>query len=187
MRSLVFTIVTAAVSMWGCGSSSPTGPSGQESPADFLPFSESFYVIEFHGDSFQCGDAKSPQAGTVVASRVLLRREGSAWAAANGDGTLTLRMERTVGAPAVAGIRLTGTARGFADDEGAIFDPRFSIPPNGTRLAIADAVALSGAIPAGALTDFSQGTIDGPVTFSRAGVTSTCPARAVMWTMNRLR
>jgi len=41
-------------------------------------------------------------------------------------------------------------------------------------------------MPSGFVSDFSHGTLDGTVVFSRNGVTSTCPAGAVGWTLNRL-
>jgi hypothetical protein len=150
-----------------------------------LPFAEAFYAFEFHGDSFQCGDVKSPQAGTAVGARMMMRRDGNAWTATNGAGTLTVRLHGT--AATIFGTAVSGTARGFAEDEGVLFDPQFSVPPNGTRIAVADDATLSGSIPAGRVTDFSQGTVTGTVTFSRGGVTSTCPTGAVAWTMNRMQ
>ena len=36
-------------------------------------------------------------------------------------------------------------------------------------------------------TDFSLGTINGPVVFSRNGITAPCESGAVSWTMNRVQ
>ena len=59
--------------------------------------------------------------------------------------------------------------------------------PSGTRIVLSDPVPLSGEIPSPQVSDFSHGQFGGVVVFSRNGVTSTCPAGAVGWSMNRLR
>jgi hypothetical protein len=40
-------------------------------------------------------------------------------------------------------------------------------------------------IPSPQVVDFAQGAIDATVTFTRNGVSSTCPPGVVHWTMNR--
>lgn len=81
---------------------------------------------------------------------------------------------------------MTGTARGFADEAGLTPAPDVTIPPKGTRLSTTGTISLSGE-SFGLLCELSQGRLGGILVFSRNGVTSTCPASVVGWTMNRLR
>jgi hypothetical protein len=189
MRGLRFLVVLAIAGPAACGGGNPGGPS--ETPAGGgLPFREGQYALDMLGDSSLCGDIKNPQAGTAVSVRVTFRRDATGWTATTERGTLTLRFERgplpnEPGNPFALGI--SGPASGAADDEGVLIDPRFSVPPNGTRLTFGDGASLSGSMPSPQVSDFSLGRIAGTVTFSRNGVASTCPSGAVSWTLNRFQ
>jgi hypothetical protein len=59
---------------------------------------------------------------------------------------------------------------------------------DGTRVTIANTIAIAGLLPAGApagFQDFLRGTFNGTVTFSRNGLTATCPGGTVTFSMNR--
>ena len=129
-----------------------------------------------------------PRAGTVVSLRATLQPDASGWTATPenpSNGALSIRF--TPGAvPVAAGqTSLAGSARGFADDAGISFGGQPSVP-TGTRVTLGtgtDAVPHTGLL---VLDIAANGTFDGPVTFSRDGVTSTCPAGAVTFQLNRL-
>jgi hypothetical protein len=177
---LASTLVAAA-----CGGS-PAAPSGASAAAGGgLPFHAGAYEIDFLGGSLECGDIKIPPAGTSISVRFDMRAETGGWTATATSGTLTLHFRPGAGTQPTS-VALAGTGNGFADDQGITLGPPLVIPPNGTRLTTDGAISLSGAMPPGFVSDFSHGTLDGPVVFSRNGVASTCPAGAVGWTLNRM-
>jgi len=191
MRRVRYLAALVTLALGGCGGGSPAGPSNVPVAAGGLPFSDGAYLVSFIGGSLECGDVKNPQAGTSVSITLQLRRDGSAWTGTAGNA-LTFQFQpgaAPAGPPSPSAIGITGTARGSANDEGILLDPnrgQFFVQPNGTRITFPDNTALSGSFPSPALLTFSQGRIDGTVTFSRNGVTSTCPPGIVGWTMNKI-
>jgi len=191
MRCVRYLAALVTIALGGCGGGSPAGPSNGPVATGGLPFSDGAYVVSFVGGSVECGDVKNPQAGTSVSITLQLRRDGTAWTGTSGNA-LTFHFEPgavPAGPPSPSAIGITGTARGSANDEGILLDPnrgQFNTQPNGTRITFPDNTALSGSFPSPALLTFSQGRIDGTVTFSRNGVTSTCPPGIVGWTMNKI-
>jgi len=140
------------------------------------------------GDTTACGDNRSPRSGTAVALDLTMQPDAAGWTATPADasaGTLSLRFEQGPGAqpPIVA---LIGTARGFANDQGIATGTQAPVP-TGTRVTFGatgtEAVPLSGGL---AFQQFAQGTFTGTIVFSRNGLTSTCPAGTVAWTLTRL-
>lgn len=140
------------------------------------------------GNTTACGDNRSPRSGTAVTLDLTMEPDAAGWTATPADpsaGTLSLRFEQGAGGqpPVVA---LIGTARGFADDQGLAIGTQAPVP-NGTRVTFGatgtEAVPLSGGL---ALQQFAQGTFTGTIVFSGNGLTSTCPAGTVAWTMRRL-
>jgi hypothetical protein len=163
-------------------------PSPATTPGGELPFASARYSLEIVGDSLKCGDVKSPQAGTYIWITFDLSPDASGWSGTTADHSLTIRFQR--GSPSIRpfAIGLSGTARGSAEDEGLPFPlPGGTPAPSGIRITLSDPVPLSGEMPSPQISDFSNGQFDGVVVFSRNGVTATCPAGAVGWTMNRLR
>jgi len=182
-RSVI--LYPALLSMTVCGGGNPTSPS---TTGGGLPFEAGRYSIELLGGSDQCGDIKIPQAGTGVSFVLTLRADATGWTGTTSSGALVMHFQpstSSMGTPPVA-IPLAGTASGFADDEAVTAPPGVGIGPNGTRATFTSSVPFSGGIPSGLLPGFASGTINGPVVFSRNGVTATCPSGAVGWTMNRV-
>ena len=178
--------IVALLGLAACGGGNPTGPADPQPAGGGLQFIESAYAVNFVGDSLACGDVKNPNTGLSVGIRMTLRRDATGWTANHATETAMLRFEPASTTPSPAGpAAIVGVARGSAQDEGVVFDPGFSVPANGTRITFADNAALSGAMQTPQLTDSSGGTINGTVSFSRDGVTSTCPAGAVRWTISR--
>ena len=171
-------LLAGAVIVAGCGS--PTAPEGTAP----LPFRPAAYVIDFSGDTLACGDLKNPQAGTAVSLRLNMQTTSGLFIATSAAGGFTLRFERNPAANALT-LRLTGTATGFADDEG-FAGGTIGLAPNGTRMTVEPGVPLAGEIPSPTVSDFALGRLNGPVVFSRGGVSSTCPAGTVSWTLNRV-
>jgi hypothetical protein len=165
-----------------CDQHSPASPSAT---GGGWPFQAGRYVVELTGDSDPCGDIKSPQAGTTVSFVVTLRAEGTGATGTTSSGGLVLHLRPSTSTGQLVGLPLAGAAEGFVDDEAASAPTGAGIQPNGTRATFLPAVPFSGGIPPGFGGDFSLGTMDGPVVFSRSSVTSTCPPGAVHWTMNR--
>ena len=163
-------LVACCALISGCGGT-PTAPESNGT----LPFRPGAYMLDLIGDSVACGDVKNPQAGTAVTVRLNMEVASNRYVATSAQGGLVLRFS----------VALTGTATGSADDEGRTIGG-LSIPPKGTRLTVSSSVPLSGEIPSPAVSSFASGTLNGTVTFSRDGVSSTCPAGAVGWTLNRL-
>lgn len=161
-------------------SGSPTAPD----PDSALPFRSGAYVIDMGGDSLACGDIKNPQAGTRVRVTLNMEVTSNHYVAKSTQGTLMLRFERDPAGKSISpmSLVLTGTVSGSADDEGRSLD--ISVPPS--PLTVSSSVPLSGEIPTPNFVDFAFGTINGIVTFSRNGVSSTCPAGSVGWTLNRV-
>jgi hypothetical protein len=171
-------LLAGAVVVAGCGS--PTAPEGTGP----LPFKPAAYVIDFSGDTLACGDLKNPQAGTAVSVRLNMQTTSGRFIATSAPGAFRVQFEREPAANAVT-LRLTGTATGFADDEG-FAGGTIGIPPNGPRMTVDPGVPLIGEIPSPTVSDFALGRLNGPVVFSRGGVSSTCPAGTVSWTLNRV-
>lgn len=179
---LIAPLVIAAA----CGRSpaSPSGTSGTTGGG--LPFKSARYSLQVIGDSFRCGDVKSPQTGTTLWITFEMRPDPSGWTGTTADNALTLRFQPAGSGTTPLSIGLSGTARGSAEDEGIPLLPGGGPPRSGTRITLSDPVTLSGQMPSPQVSDFSLGRFDGTVVFSRNGVTSTCPADAVGWSMNRL-
>ena len=175
-------LVACCALISGCGGT-PTAPESNGT----LPFRPGAYMLDLIGDSVACGDVKNPQAGTAVSVRLNMEVASNRYVATSAQGGLVLRLERERTASSVSpfSLALTGTATGSADDEGRTIGG-LSIPPKGTRLTVSSSVPLSGEIPSPAVSSFASGTLNGTVTFSRGGVSSTCPAGAFGWTLNRL-
>jgi hypothetical protein len=175
-------LLACCVLLCGCGGS-PTAPETNGT----LPFRSGAYLLDVIGDGFACGDVKNPQAGTAVTVGLNMDVSANQYVARSAQGGLVLRFQRTPTANSISpfSLGLTGTATGSADDEGRTLGG-ISIPPKGTRLTLSSSVPLSGELPSPALSHFAFGTLNGTVTFSRDGVSSTCPAAAAGWTLNRL-
>jgi hypothetical protein len=179
-------VVLSIVYVSACGSSTTTSPS--TIPGGGLPFHAGRYVMNLTGFSDPCGDIKVPQAGTTVSFVLTMSADATGWTGKTSSGGLTMRFEpSTANSFPPFAIPLRGTASGFADDEAPVQPPGFTVQPNGTRASFASAITFSGGIPTASFPGFSMGTVNGPVVFSRNGVTSTCPSGAVEWTMNGLQ
>jgi hypothetical protein len=173
-----------------CGGGSPSAPSGATLGGG-IPFQvQTRYSLVMMGDSMRCGDVRSPQSGTAVTLDLMMQPDAMGWTATpavESAGTMSLRFLQGSAPVASFQVSLTGTARGFADDQGMAIGT-LSPAPNGTRVTFGatgtEAVPFTGLI---AFQDFVSGTFDGPVVFSRNGVTSTCPGGAVGWSFNRIR
>ena len=182
-RGLVYAaLIVAGACGGGSSATSPSNTSGGG-----LPFQAARYVMELLGDSQSCGDIKLPQAGTSVSFVLTLSADATGWTGKTSNGGLTIHLQpsTTNSSPPFA-IPIAGTVSGFVDDEAPLPLPGMTVQPNGTRAAFAAGTTLAGGIPTASFPSFSTGTINGPVVFSRNGVTSTCPSGAVGWTMNRL-
>jgi hypothetical protein len=181
-RRLIVVLSIACVSACGSTTTSPSSMSGGG-----LPFQAGRYAMELLGGSDPCGDIKAPQAGTDVSFFLTLSADATGWTGRTASGALVWHFQSSTNSGSLPfAVPLAGTASGFADDEAAAAPPGLGIQANGTRVTFASAIAFSGGIPSAFLPGFSTGTINGPVVFSRNGVTSTCPSGAVGWTMNRL-
>ena len=181
-KPLLVTIVLLIASACGGG---PTSPS-QASP----PLADGNFILAFGGGSLECQDVKSPQAGTSVTVRVRAGHSGGTWigrAASEEDGDFEIRLMRTSEAVSMDGrpigpldVPVAGTLVGIATDSYR-YTPTFVL--SGTSAVFAATTPISGVIqsPAGTL---GNGVVSGPMTFSRAGVSATCPSRAVGWLLN---
>ena len=188
MRSVRYVVALLSIAAAACGGTSPAAPTDLPPAGGGLPFIQGTYALTFLGDGLQCGDLKNPPAGTAVSVRATLRADSTVLTATYENNKVTLRFEpqsAPAGTGAAFGIAIAGTARGFADDEGVLADPRFSTTPNGTRIAFAENAALSGSMSAARVSDSSLGKVDAPVTYSRNGVASQCPPGVVVWMLNR--
>lgn len=156
-----------------------------------LPFQGTRYSLQITGGSLECGDVKSPQAGTVVSVYMNLKPDATGWIATADNGTLTLRFEPGSNTAGFGQIALVGTARGSADDQGLAPTPGIPLQLTGTRVTFDDAsIPFSGLLPAALVPgfeDFGNGKFQGTVVFSRNGVIATCPAGAAGWLINRVR
>ena len=116
-----------------------------------------------------------------------MQPDASGWTATpenTSNGALSIRFTPGSVPVAVGQTSLAGTARGFADDAGISIGGQPSAP-TGTRVTLGtgtDVIPHTGLL---ALDVTATGTFDGPLTFSRDGVTSTCPAGAVTWQLSR--
>jgi hypothetical protein len=170
-----------------CGGSPPGPSSGSNATGGGIPFQATRYSLQIVGDSGRCGDLKTPRAGTVVSLRVTMQPDATGWAATpenTSNGALSFHFIPGVVQVAEGHTSLAGTARGFADDAGISIGGQPAVP-NGTRATLGtgtEAVPHTGLL---VLDIAANGTFDGTVTFSRDGVTSTCPAGAVTWQLSR--
>lgn len=176
-------LIVALLAM-GCAGASPAGPVAPGAlSGGGLPFDGTRYSLYISGDSSKCGDVKSPQAGTSVTLTLTLQADATGWTATASSGTLALRLQKGTATVHIGLIPVTGSGTGVADDVGIPLQ-FLPAPPNGTRVTFGGTVPLSGEMPNSV---FALGTFDGPMVFSRNGVTSTCPAGAVDWTLNIFR
>lgn len=168
-----------------CGS--PSSPSGTSDPGGGgLPFQATRYFLEVVGVTVPCGDARTPQAGTFVRFVVNLTPDSSGWTARSEDGGFTMRLEHGGQVTSVSDILVRGTAQGGAGDQGSPqLQPPF--PPSGTRMTIASPIAIAATMPSvpAQLQLQTRGTFNGPVEFSRNGLTATCPSGSVSFTMSQ--
>jgi hypothetical protein len=179
MRSFV---LFAVVLVSGCGAHSPAAPS-TVTPGGGLPFQATRYEFRIVGDPRRCtGDVL--RASTLVSLNVNLTPDASGWTARPDDSTkgtlvLTLRPGSLPSSP--PRFQLAGTVQGFAIDAGSGLLP----VPTGTRVTFGsttDGVApISGVTPASILT--AVGPVEGTVTFTLDGLTSTCPSGAALWSL----
>ena len=180
-------VIASALLLAACGGPS-TSPTGVSAPAGGgLPYQADRYRLQILGGSLACGDNKNPQAGTFVNLLVNMKPDATGWTATTEDGGFSLRLEPGSPATAFGPARLTGTARGAADDQVTLPLPT-SPPPSGTRMTIVDAIPVAAVLTAllvPGFADFTTGTFNGAVVFSRNGVTATCPAGAVGFTLSR--
>jgi hypothetical protein len=169
-------LLLGALVLSACGGSSPATPGPSAPSAGALPFQATRYSLSIIG--LGCGPATQQPAPSIFLS-VLMRPEGSAWVAApeksNGTLSLTFRQGST---PVSGQLPISGSALGFADDEG----PTGTVPPTATRVSFATATPFSGLM---LTNDIANGTIDGPVSFTRDGATTSCAAGTGRWFLSR--
>jgi hypothetical protein len=166
----------------GCGAHSPSAPS-TTAPGGGLPFQSALYELRIVGDPLRCtGDVL--RVGTLVSLAVNLTPDASGWTGrpadpANGTLVLTLRPGSLPSSP--PRFQLGGAVQGFAIDAGTGPLP----VRTGRRLTFgstADAVTpISGVTPGSVLA--AVGPIEGPAAFTLEGLTTTCPAGAVLWSL----
>jgi hypothetical protein len=172
------------VTVASCGDT-PTSPSTQSPPLGVGNF-----ILAILGDSSLCQDIKVPQAGTFVTVQLRAVHDGNVWigrAASAEDGDFEIRLARTnesvsarsgpIGARDVA---VAGSLSGVATDSYK-YVPTWV--PSGTSAVFGQPTTISG-IVRHPFFRFGDGLNLAALTFTRAGVSSTCPAGAVGWTLN---
>jgi hypothetical protein len=176
--------VVALLATLACGSNADW-PSSPTQPFVFPVFGGGTFLIALLGDSSLCGDIKNPQAGTMVSVAMAGSVVDGVWtgrALTPDGGQFELRLvSSNTPPPASAGLRaisVLGSATGTAIDS-FVYTPGFV--PRGTAIRFGDRVELTGALRT---ATFASGHVDSPVTFTRNGVSSTCPVGAVEWTIN---
>jgi hypothetical protein len=183
-KALVVSVVVASA----CSGSSPSAPSSPTLGGG-IPFQvQTRYSMTMVGDVGSCGDNRSPRSGTAVTLDLTMMPDATGWTATPANqsaGTLSLRFQQGSAQVPTFQVSLSGTARGFADDQGIAIGTTPPVP-TGTRATFgatgAEAIPVTGLLSLG---QFASGTFDGTVVFSRNGLTSTCPGGVVTWTMNR--
>lgn len=169
----------------GCGGT-PSSPTSPAPPAGGgLPFQATRYSLQVIGSPLACGATGATAPATIVTFYVNMTADATGWTATSSDGAFTMRLQPD---SSLGFANLAGTARGSAVDEGSTPSVP-SLPSNGTRVTIADATPISGRLPDSALPesfrDRASGIVNGAVTFSRNGVTATCPAGATLFNLVR--
>lgn len=177
-RLSIATAVALATTMsLACGSS-PTSPSSSSSsPA---PLGDGRFTLSITGDSGRCQDIKNPNVGTNIQLSLVGTHDGSTWigrGATPQDGSIELRLAYTQqvtpapsGPAGTSGSYVAGTMSGSASD---------TVTLSNRTVTIVDDTTISGVFRP--LPRFADGYTAGAVTFSRDGVTSTCPAGASTW------
>jgi hypothetical protein len=181
-RAIIASLVVGVVTT-SCGDS-PTSPSRQP------PLSDGMFVLSILGGTSECGDLKNPQAGTAISVQLRASHSGELWigrAATAADGDFEMRLART-GEPvsALSGplrlndIPVAGTLQGTATDS-YMYTPTYIL--SGTSAVFGNSVTITGIVrvPPGT---FADGRNTSALTFSRGGVSSTCPASVVGWNIN---
>ena len=168
-------IIVALLGLAACGG--PSAPSGSSAPdGGGLPFQATRYFVEVFGLIVPCGDAP-PQVGTFTRFAVNLTPDSTGWTARSEDGGFTMRLEN--GGLVGGDIQVRGTAQGAGDDQGF---PLVPIAPTGTRMTIPNPVPVAATLRADVPVAFqaiTRGAFNGPVQFSRNGLTASCPAGSV--------
>ena len=182
MQACGFAVVTAMALASACDSGSPAGPSNAAPP-----LADGLYMLHLSGDSGRCNDIKNPPAGTVLALSLTATHDNSGMWIARGttaaDGTIEIRLAHTTqittapSGPIASGIAVAGSMSGGANDAG--FLPFHS---SSTRTALVADQPITGVFRA--IAKFADGYFGGAVTFSKDGVSSTCPAGAGGWRVN---
>ena len=173
-------VIVALLCLAACGS--PSSPSGTSDPGGGgLPFQATRYFVEAFGLSIPCGDTRVPQVGTFARLAVNLTPDATGWTARSEDGAFTMRLEN--GGEVGTTIQVRGTAQGAGDDQGF---PLVPIAPTGTRMTIANPIPITATMLAGLPAQFqiqTRGSFNGPVEFTRDGVTASCPTGAVSFNL----
>ena len=180
---VIVALLSLAVAAASCGDS-PTSPSRQP------PLADGMFVLSLLGGTSECGDLKNPQAGTAISVQLRASHTGEVWigrAATALDGDFEIRLARTADPVSALGgplrlndIPVAGTLQGTATDS-YLHTPTFIL--SGTSAVFGSSVTINGIVrvPPGT---FAEGRNTSALTFSRAGVSSTCPASAAGWTLN---
>jgi hypothetical protein len=179
MRREICAIVLLLATACGGTPSTPSMP---------LPFSGRLALgdgrrfLSIVGDSVRCGDVQT-QVGTSVAVDVMGSIDGTGWTLRQLDdtgGSFEIHVERMLSTGTLGSVPLTGSARGYAIDSSR----ELLMTPTGTTLTFTTPggapLTVTGRMPFGSL---ATGEFQGPVTFSRGGVTASCPAGAVTWSL----
>jgi hypothetical protein len=176
MRSF---LLLAFVIVSGCGAHSPAAPS-TVTPGAGLPFEAKRYEFRIVGDPLRCtGDVR---ATPLVTLAVNLTPDASGWTARPDDpanGTLVLTLRPGALPAAAPRVLLAGTVQGFAMDVGTVLLPF----PTGRRVIFGDSVVPISGFTVGSLVVVAVGPVEGPVTFTFDGATSTCPSGATLWSL----
>jgi hypothetical protein len=171
---LTFTVLLFA----GCGGSSPTSPSLATPP---LP--DGTFLMEWVGDSYQCQDIRVPNAGTSVSVLMAGTHDASGtWIAhplSSDGGNVEIRMTRSGPTTSAGDFPVAGTWSGNAIDS-FVFAPSYI--PYGSNLAFGDSAPFTGSASARFVS--AGGYSSTPLVFTRNGLSATCPAAAVEWSLN---
>jgi len=175
------TVIAAAILAASCGGSRPVAPTptptGPAAPGGGLQFQAARYNLDIIALSCPPDSAGEP-AIFAVSLAVTLQPDTSGWTAVpvNSNATLSVRFLPAADNRSAPAQLLSGSAGGFADDEGATG----SLSPNGTRLVIDGSVPLSGVL----INGTAIGKFDGPLAFTQTGISTTCAG--VNWLLTQL-
>ncbi len=169
--------------MAACGGS-PSAPTTTPLPFEGrLALGDGRRFLTITGDSAACGDVRTPQSGTAVSVDVMGSTDSRGWMLRPFDGkggSFEIHVERMLGTGMFGSVPLSGSARGYANDSSA--EP--FLTPTGTTVTFAATGSapnqLTGQMPFGSL---ATGQFQATVTFSRDGVTSSCPPGAATWSL----